>query len=205
MTRSKLKKLLRKPVDDERKSSAEIAKSTTFEIVSEANAAVVVEEETAGEAAEEMIEAETLEGEGSIADDIQDHRADVTLETEDISAHLPQENRIAMFPVAVVDADEMIAEDLLRQNRCLHLPGRNPNHVHPLLAVEIGRPQGLARQHLDDADLGLQIDVVLHIEAEEAEEEVRIVALDEDRQVPRHPVHVLHDHLSEEDPLHLHP
>lgn len=173
------------------------------------NAAVVAEEEViAGEVDGEMIGTEIMVAGDLIADDTRDHHADVIPEIEDRSAPLLLENPIAMFPVAVVDVDETIAGDHLRQSHLLlRLSGRNRNHVHHLLAVEIGQLQSLARQHLDDADLGLQMDVALHIGEEEveAEEEVPIVELVEDHPVLHLPTLAPHDHPSEEDPLHLHP
>jgi hypothetical protein len=192
-------------------SNAETVKSTISEIVSGANAAVVAaEEEITGEAVEEMIGTEIMVAEGSIVEDLdtQDHHADVTPGNEDPSVHLLPENRIHMFPEAVVDALATTAGGrLLPRPHFLHLSGRHPNHVHHLLAVEIDQPQHLAHQHLDDADLGPQIDVMLHIGAEVVgdEEELRIVEPVEDHPCLQHLCPVPRDRLSEGEPAHQHP
>ncbi len=173
-------------------------------------AAVAAGEETAGEAVEEMTETETMVAEGSIAEvlDTPDRHDDVTLERENHTEALLQENWTPMFPVAVEGAEEMNAGDLPRLSlHLLHPYGHILNHGH-LPAVEIDLVRILVRQNLDDADQALQIDTGLHIEDEEAvdEAEPRIAWPVEDHRALHLFVHVLvlYEHLNAEDLLHRH-
>jgi hypothetical protein len=178
--------------------------------VSAGNAAAVVvaeEEGIAGEAVEAMIETETMtmvEGD-LIAEglDIQGRRVDVSREIEARSA------RIHTFPVAVAaEADGMTGEGHHHQNhRHLCLPGQNLSHVHHHLGVVTVQHQDLARQSLVRADLGLQIDVPLHIgeEGSEIREEAQIVEPAEEHRRLCLRLLVLHGHPSEEDPPHPNP
>lgn len=105
-----------------------------------------------------------------------------------------------------VGEDGMTADDHLPRNLyLLRLSGLSPSRVHHL-AVEIGHPPDLGHLHLEDADLGHQIDVPLPTEEEEVAAEDKVRTVEPVGHLPLHPpVHALLGHRSGEDLLHPHP